>query len=134
MVAKKEADFDDDDQIAEPRSPLNFSISILGILFLILTETFFYILSEKTGEPYGIVQILFALILTAIITLFLIWIRWIMWGNKYAAIFISLLVTAGMVYALTRKYQGIYTTVFAVIGSVLFLGYIILEFWKLGKK
>jgi len=57
-----------------------------------------------------------------------------MWGNKYAAIFISLLVTAGMVYALTRKYKGIYTTVFAVIGSVLFLGYIILEFWKLGKK
>ena len=69
---------------------------------------------------------------TDIQTLF--WIRWIMWGNKYAAIFISLLVTAGMVYALTRKYQGIYTTVFAVIGSVLFLGYIILEFWKLGKK
>lgn len=133
MVSKRDDDFDSDDE-DEPRSTINFSLSIIGIVFLILTQTFLYLLSEKTSSHFGLKQIVFGLIIAIVITLFLAWVRWIMFSNKYAGIFISILAIMAMFYALTRKYSGPYTLTFGIIGAILILCYIIIQFVKLGKK
>lgn len=132
MAAKRDDDFDSDDDY-EPKSVLNFSLSIVGIIFLILSQTFFYLLSEKTGSAFGLKQIVFGLIIAIVLTLLLAWIRWIMFSNKYAGIFISIVASGGMYYALTRSYTGPYTITFGLIGVVLVLGYTIMQFVKSKK-
>lgn len=133
MVTKKEDNFEDDDG-DKSKQVLNFTTGVAGIILLILSEAFFYLLSSKTGAPFGLTQMLFALILAIVITLFLLWIRWIMFSNKYMGVFISIVATAGMYYGLTRKYSGPYTTTFGIIGAILILGYMIMQFIESDKK
>ena len=133
MATKKEDNFEDDSG-DESKQVLNFSTIVAGIILLILSETFFYLLSEKTGATFGLTQIIFALILAIVLTLFLLWIRWIMFSDKYTGIFISIVATAGMYYGLTRKYQGAYTTTFGIIGAILILSYTIMQFVQASKK
>lgn len=134
MVTKKEDSFEDDDESSDKKQVLDFTTGVAGIILLILSEAFFYLLSSKTGVSFGLKQMLFALILAIVITLFLLWIRWIMFSNKYMGVFISIVATAGMYYGLTRKYQGVYTTTFGIIGAILILGYTIMQFIESGKK
>ncbi len=135
MAIKRDDNFEDDEEEKlQSKFSAGFPTVIFGIIFLILTETFFYLLSEKTSSQFGLTQITFALMLTIIITLFLGWVRLIIRGNKYTGLFIGLLGTAAMVYALRLKYQGIYTTIFAIISSLLVLSYIIIQFVKVTKK
>lgn len=134
MVTKKSDDFDSDDESSDQKRVLNFTTIVTGIILFILSESFFYLLGSKTGAPFGLTQIMFALVLAIVLTLFLLWIRWIMFSDKYMGIFISIVATAGMYYGLTRKYQGAYTTTFAIIGVVLILGYTIMQFVQANKK
>src|SRR3989344_9425494 len=125
MAIKRDDNFEDDDEGSDQKQVLNFTTVVAGIILLVLSESFLYILSSKTGASFGLKQMFFALTLAIVITLFLLWIRWIMFSNKYMGIFISLIATAGMYYGLTRKYSGPYTTTFGIIGVVLILGYTI---------
>ena len=134
MATKKEDNFEDDDESSDQKKVLNFTTAVAGIILFILSEAFFYLLSSKTGVSFGLKQIFFALILAIVITLFLLWIRWIMFSNKYMGIFISIVATAGMYYGLTRKYSGPYTTTFGIIGAILILGYTIMQFIQASKK
>ncbi len=137
MVIKKDDDFDTDDESDEKltsKFSSGFPTVIFGIAFLILTETFFYLLSEKTSSQFGLTQIAFALMLAIVITLFLGWIRLIIRNNKYIGLFMGIVGTAAMVYALTIRYKGAYTTTFAIIGTILILIYIGMQFIKATKK
>jgi len=139
MAIKKGDDFDAEvEDEGDEKIPSSFSAGfptiIFGIIFLILAETFFYILSEKTGAPFGLTQMAFGLAIAVIISLFLGWVRIILRSNKYTGLFLGIVGTVAMYYALTRKYQGTYTTIFAIIGIILVLGYTIMQFVKSGKK
>lgn len=133
MASNKGDNFEDDVE-EDSKQALNFTTIVAGIILLILSETFFYLLSSKTGAPFGLTQMLFALMLSIVITLLLLWIRWIMFSDKYMGIFISIIATAGMYYGLTRKYSGPYTTTFGLLGVVLILGYTIMQFVQANKK
>ena len=136
MVSKKDDDFDsdEDDEKLQSKFSAGFLIVIFGIIFLILPETFFYLLSEKTGSSFGLTQMAFGLILAIVITLFLGWVRIILRSNKYTGLFVSILGTTAMIYALMKKYQGPYTITFGIIGAILILGYAIMQFVKADKR
>lgn len=132
-MAKKE-EYDEDDEEKNPKLYFDkLTISAL-IAFIILSELFLYILGTKTGAPFGLKEIIFALFAGISITLFLIWIRFILASNKYMGAFISIAGIASVTYALTRKYQGVYTTIFLSIGIILSLVYVIFYFINLNKK
>ncbi|MBS3083310.1 hypothetical protein J4423_00745 [Candidatus Pacearchaeota archaeon] len=134
MAIKRDDNFEDDEEDSDTNQILTFPTILVGVILIILSEAFFYLLSSKTGSPFGLTQMVFALMLAIVITLFLLWIRWIMFSDKYMGLFISLVGTVAMYYALTRKYQGTYTTIFAIIGAILILGYTVIQFVQANKK
>lgn len=136
MAIQKKEEFDSEDSGEGLNQRLSFGklTIFIGVAFIFLAETFLYFLSSKTGASFGLKEIAFGLISGIVITLFLIWARFIMASNKYLGAFISLTGIIAIVYALTRKYQGIYTTVFTSIGVILALFYIIFYFVKANKK
>lgn len=105
-----------------------------GIAFIAICELFFYFLSAKTSVDFTIGQIIFGLVAGISLTLFLLWTRFIMASNKYLGGFISLTGILATTYALTRKFQGTYTTTFMVIGIVIALAYTIYYFIKFSNK
>ncbi len=106
----------------------------IGLLFIILAELFFYFLSLKTEASFGLKEIIFAFMIGAVTTLFLIWARFIIFINKYLGAFIGFTGIIAITYSLSRKYQGTYTTIFMSIGIILALFYLIFYFIKAGKK
>lgn len=133
-MATKKDDFDEDDDSDDKTFALDKITVITGIAFIILAELFFYFLNVKTNAEYTWVQIVFGIITGLVMALFLVWIRFIMASNKYLGGILSVAGTGAVVYALTRKYQGTYTTVFMSIGIVLALAYTIFYFVRSSKK
>lgn len=134
-MAQKRDDYEEDNEdIPNSRFLLDKLTATATIAFIILAELFLYFLKVKTGAEFGIVQIIFGIIAGVVIALFLIWVRFIIAGNKYLGTFISLVAILAVPYALTRKYQGTYTTTFMIIGIVMALAYTIFYFVKAGKK
>lgn len=140
MPAKKEDEFEEDEEDSEetenPKSPLSIGIStiIVGIVFIVVAEVFFYLLSSKTETPFGITEIIFGLIVAITITLFLLWIKFLMRSNKYLGTIIGISGTGAMIYALKTQFNGPNTTVFMIISVIVALGYIFTHFWKSHNK
>lgn len=132
MVKKEE--FDDDDDSDNKIFALDKLTIITTISLVILSELFFYFLKTKTGADYTWVQIVFGIIVGLVISLFLVWIRFIMASNRYLGGILSVAGIIAIVYALTRKYQGTYTTIFMSIGIIISLGYTIFYFIKSSKN
>jgi len=132
MVVKKESEFESDEE-SEIKSKDKL-VWFIGAGFIILSELFLYLSSQKTGSEFGIVQILFGILTAAVITLFLFWLRYLMASNRYSAIIIFLLVLGAVWYGITRRYQGVYTTIFLSVGGILALAYAIFLFVKMSKK
>ena len=136
MPPRKEDEFEEDDEDAEnkekAKSPLLIGMStiITGILFIIIAEVFFYLLSTKTDEVFGVKEIIFGLIVAILINLFLLWIKFLMRSNRYLGAIIGVAGTGAMIYALRAQFKGIYTNTFAIISAVIALGYIFMHFWK----
>lgn len=134
-MATKRDDYEEDEDSDNSK---NFALDkltiITGISFILICELFLYFLSTKTNAPFGIAQIIFALISGLVLTLYLIWTRFIMASNRYLGGFLSLAGIISVAYAVTRKYQGTYTTIFIVIGILLALLYSIFYFVKASKK
>lgn len=134
MPTKQDDDFDTDNDDDSSNDKKKFSIGIstvvAAILFLIITEAFFYLLSTKTSAPFGLGEMLFALALAIVITLFLLWMKFIMRSNRYLGAIVGVVAIGGMIYALNKQYSGPYTTTFASIAAVVALAYIIIHFWK----
>lgn len=133
-MAQKRDDYEEDDYGEDKRFSLDKLTIFTGIAFILICETFFYFLNIKTGYPYGIKEMIFALIAGVVITLYLIWTRFIMASNKYLGAILSVAGIISVAYALTRKYQGTYTTIFMSIGVLLALFYTFFYFVKLYKK
>ena len=131
-MAQKRDDYDEDSQ--EERFSIDKLTILTGISLILICELFLYFLSAKTQSSFGLTQITFALIAGIVLTLYLIWTRFIMASNRYLGGFLSVAGIISVAYALTRKYQGIYTTIFMSIGVLLGLFYTIFYFVKAGKK
>ncbi|MEK6908639.1 MAG: hypothetical protein AABX23_01145 [Nanoarchaeota archaeon] len=133
-MAQKRDDYEDEDSDDDEKLYFDKLTIFIGISFIVLSELFLYFLSIRTGSSYGLKEIAFALITGIVITLFLMWIRFIMSSNKYMGGFIGVAGVISVAYALTRKYQGTFTTIFLSIGILFALFYTIFYFIKSGKK
>lgn len=132
---KKEQDFDNEDS---PDPDLRFTLDYLTIFLVIslilISELFLYFLSVKIDTSFGLKEVVFGLVSAISMALFLIWTRFIMESNKHLGGLIGVAGIISVAYALTKKYQGIYTTTFISIGILISLGYTIYYFVKAGKK
>ena len=133
-MPSKRDDYEDEEDSEPKEEKRSFSIGfatiIVGILFLILSEAFLYLLGVKTETPLGVKEIIFGVILSLVITLFFSWIKYLMQLNKHLGLIIGLVGVGAGVYGLTRKFTGPYTTTFAIIGAVIGLGYILIQFLR----
>ncbi len=138
MVIKKEDDFDEEEEDSENQDEkkgfsVGLSTIIVGILFLILVETFLYLLSIKTDAEFGIGKIISGIIISIAIISFFIWVKYIIQINKHLGTIIGITGTGASVYSLTRQFKGPYTTTFAIIGTIIALGYVLMQFIKSKK-
>ena len=133
-MAQKRDDYEDEDDSEDKTFTVDKLTLITAISFIIIAELFFYFLMVKTGASYTWVQIVFGIVTGLVMTLFLVWIRFIMASNRYLGLFLSVAGIISVWYALTRNYQGIYTTVFISIGILLALSYTIFYFVNVNKK
>jgi|SRR3989338_850466 len=134
MVIKRGQDFDNDDESdQDQRFTLDYLTIFLVILLILTSELFLYFLSVKTQVSFGFKEIVFGLVSAMSMSLFLIWTRFILVSNKYLGIIIEILGIVAIAYALTKKYQGIYTTTFILIGIVIALTYTIFYLLKSNK-
>ena len=134
MVIKRGQDFDNDDESdQDQRFTLDYLTIFLVILLILTSELFLYFLSVKTQVSFGFKEIVFGLVSAMSMSLFLIWVRFILVSNKYLGIIIEILGIVAIAYALTKKYQGIYTTTFILIGIVIALTYTIFYLLKSNK-
>lgn len=130
----KRDDYEEDSDEEDHRFLLDKFTIFTGIALILLCEVFFYFLNMKTGSAYDFKEMIFAIFAGIVITLYLIWTRFIMASNKYLGAILSIAGVISVAYALTRKYQGTYTTIFMSIGIILALAYTIFYFVKAGKK
>ena len=137
-MAQKLDDYESEETEDEKQKDHRFHLDKITIFtaisFIILCDAFLYLLSVKTSEPFGIVQILFSIMSGAVMALFLVWTRFIMTTNRFMGAFLSIAGIVATSYALTRKYQGGYTTTFLIMGIVIALAYTIYYFIRFGKK
>jgi hypothetical protein len=137
MLAKRD-DYEDEEDSEKPEEKKSFSLGIstiiLGILFLIICEIFLYLLSTKIEAIFGFTQIIFGILLALVLTLFFSWTNYIMYSNKYLGAIIGIVGTGSSVYALTRKFTGIYTTTFVIIGAIISIGYLLIHFLKIKSE
>ncbi|MGV8142825.1 MAG: hypothetical protein ACP5NS_04310 [Candidatus Pacearchaeota archaeon] len=133
-MPSKRDDYEDESDSESSEDKKGFSVGlttvIFGILFLILAEAFLYLLSAKTGVLFGVKEIIFGVMLAIVITLFFAWVKYIIGVNKHLGAIIGIVGTGASVYGLTRKFSGPFTTTFAIIGTIIALGYVLIQFLK----
>jgi hypothetical protein len=112
---------------------LGITTITLGILLLIVSIMFFYLLSSKTGADFGLTQIIFAITVALISTALLRWVKFFMTKNPYLGLVIGLLVLGSSIYSLRLKFIGPNTNTFSVIIALIVLAYLFIHFWK-GKN
>jgi cation transporter-like permease len=83
MAQKRDSYEDDSDDEPDKIKIFDKITLVTGIVFIILGELFLYLLSVKTGSTFAMKEILFGLMSGISLTLFLIWIKYIMAGNKH---------------------------------------------------
>ena len=134
MQSKKEDEFEEDEDTEEEKtkSPLSIGMStiITGVIFIVIAEAFFYLLSIKANTAFSIKEIIFGLIVAITITLFLLWTKFLMRSNRYLGTVIGIVGTGAMIYALRTQFKGAYTNTFTIISAIVALSYIFVHFWK----
>ena len=132
MATKRDDYEDESEDSSEDKKGFSIGLTtiITGVLFLILVEAFLYLLGTKTEADFGIKQIIFGIALAIVITLFLVWIKYLMQINKHLATIIGIMGTGASIYGVTRNFKGPYTTTFVIIGTIISLGYILMQFLK----
>lgn len=110
------------------------STYIILILFTIISLSFFYALNSKLNTGFGLLEIIFAIVIAILITSFLIWMNIIISKNKYLGLSVSLFSLVVFVYATSTRYKGPNTTIFLIVFSVIFLATIGYYFMKTHKE
>jgi|GEM_PF-3405346 len=109
----------------------NYTSLILLITFLIIPLSFFFLLSLKViGEEFGLTEIFISIILSVLMTAFLSWNKSLTLRNPYLGTLLGLIVLGFLEYALFMKYQGPYTTTYAIISGLIVLGFLTINFNK----
>ncbi len=138
MPSKKEDEFEEDEEFSKPEEKNGFRIGlstiIAGVIFIVLSEAFFYRLSTKTDATFEMKEIIFGFIVAVTITLFLLWIKFLMNSNRYLGAVIGIAGTGATIYALKTQFRGPNTTTFVIISLIVALTYIFLHFWKSSEK
>lgn len=123
------------------RKSQKFSGSLLTILLfavmLIIPLAFFFLLDQKTGSGFGLVEIFFSLVFAVVTTSFLLWVKSFMMTRPYLGLIIGLVVLIAFEYGLFLRYWGPRTTIFAIIMAlvvIVYLGIYFLRFRKMNFK
>lgn len=107
----------------------NFLIpTIFSAVILFLSIAFFYLLSEKTTKTFGTGAIIYSLLFALLLFLIFVWLQSLFVKNKYLALGVSLLLLFALVRSILYKFKGPYTTIFLIIGGIVFLAWMILTF------
>jgi hypothetical protein len=133
MAQRKDEYEDEEDQDNNSKFSIDKLTVFTLLALVIICELFFHFLSLRAGGMYGFKEMIFAVVTGIVMTLFLLWCRFIMASNRFLGGFISVAGIIAFVYALTRKYQGPYTITFMSIGICLALFYTIFYFVKFKK-
>lgn len=99
------------------------------IFFVALIGTFLFLLDQKLDRGFGAVQILFTFIAAFLITSLLVWVKTILRKNPYLGMISGLVIIVLLVQALFTKYKGPYTLMFAGIGALASVGYVVYHFF-----
>ncbi len=126
---KKEIDMD-----TEKAKLFGFEAVLLASIMLIIPLSFFILLSIKTSAPFGISEILFAVVFSIIATLLLLWIKSIMRKNPYTGIVIGVLILVISITSLFYRFSGPYTYAHASAAGIVVLAYLGIEFYRYRKR
>mgnify|MGYP001563991516 CR=1 FL=1 len=121
-------------EIKLERQPFKFGITtvFLGIIMLIISIAFFYLLDKKTGAGFGLSEVLFSVAVTVLITGLMLFAKEVMVRDKYLGGIIGIVILAAGEYSLFFKFKGPYTTTFAIISAIVVLVYLGINFF--GRK
>jgi len=109
-----------------------FSIQniILFIVMLAIPLTFFFFLKSETGSSFGSAELIVSIMLGIFSTLFLIWVKSVIFKNPYLGAIIGVTALAVFEYSLFYKYEGAYTMTFVIVGTLIVLAYLGYYFLK----
>ncbi len=111
----------------EAREPLiQFSTLIVFGAYAILVCAFLFFLNDTLGLPFNVIAFVIGLIIALVITGFLMVVRSVMRSNAWEGLAVGLVTIIVVVAALLVKFRGMYTYIFATVGSliaVIYIGY-----------
>lgn len=116
--------------MAKEEKLVDLSTIILLIALIIAGIAFYYFLDKVNNIGFSIWEILFAVAFAFFVTAYLIWAKSIEMNNAYLGTGIGLIGLILLVYGISLKYKGAYTTTFLIIGAIIILAYISYNFFK----
>lgn len=130
---KKEDDAETIDDLGpdpEVKSKFELTTIILATSFLVISISFFYLLSVKADTGFGFAQIIFSIIVTIFATLLFRWLKFFMTKSPYLGLIIGFIILGSAIYSLRLKFQGTYTNIFSIIISVIVLAYLFFSLYE----
>lgn len=111
------------DEVREPEQFISSSTIIVFCAYAILMGLFLFLLDQAAGKPFTITSFIIGLVITLVITCFLLVVSSIMRTNSWEGFALGIGVIVVAVAALLVKFKGVYTYVFAAVGVVIALIY-----------
>ncbi len=104
----------------------------VGLFFVLLmiAIVFFYLLNNKTGSGFGIMEIIISLVFAFVVSALLFWSKTMMVSNAYMGAAIGVFVVILLGYGFTFRYAGTYSTIFMIITGAVILVYLGINFFK----
>lgn len=102
----------------------------LFIVYLILVGSFLFLLDKKAHTGFGAIEIAFAFAAAFLWVAFLVWSKSLIGKNPYLGLVMGLVVVVLLAYALFVRYQGPNTLVFATVGALITVSYLLYHFFK----
>ncbi len=107
---------------------LSLPTILLFILYAVILLAFFFLLDKQTNAGFGLAEILFAIVSAGLMTGIFAGSAYLMRSNIYLGSVFGIIFIFALVYALFMRFRGPYTTMFAVIGSIIGVIYLIYSF------
>jgi hypothetical protein len=114
---------------------IGISTIIIGCLYLLLVQLFFFLLASQTqAVEYDANTIVFGLVVATVITAFLGWIHYMLSINRHLALVIGLMGIGIVIYSIFGRFKGPYTITFISVGAIVAFAYIIYHYSKSEKE
>ena len=108
----------------EDNSLIHLSTIITFASYAILISIFILLLNRSLGLPFNIIAFVVGIFITLIITGFLLVVQSVMRTNLWEGLVVGLATIGITITALLFKFNGVYTNIFAAIGTIFALIYI----------